>query len=294
MNDILAIIICFHPDHRRLRDLIASIDQDVSRIILFDNGGLAIQELGELSDKVETASRGRNVGLGEPLNYGCDVAARGGFRFFVSFDQDSTPSSGMIGRLRDELLAYQERDARAVAIGPQLVDCRQGHHQVVPFIRFQGLKALKWSGEGTQPVSHLITSGCMIDVSRWGEVDRFLDDLFIDYVDNNWSWRAERRGYVLLGTSRAIMPHELSDGIESVGFFSVNKYSPVRRYFQMRNSAYHFFHESLTWAQRVFVLRAMMVTFVSALISDAAPLLSFSHCIQGLGHGLIGRLGAWK
>lgn len=292
MNDILAIIICFHPDHHRLRDLIANIGQDVSKIILFDNDGLASQELGELSDKVEIVSRGRNVGLGEPLNYGCDVAAREGFRFCVSFDQDSTPPSGMISRLRDEFLAYRARDTQAIAIGPQLVDCRQGHHEVVPFIQFQGLKALKWSGEGTQVVSHLITSGCMIDVSRWGEVDRFLDDLFIDYVDNNWSWRAVQRGYVLLGTSRVIMPHEISDGIEKAGAFSVNKYSPVRRYFQMRNSVYHLFHESMTPAQRLFVLRAMAVTLVSASISDASSLRSLWECFRGLGHGLIGRLGA--
>ena len=294
MTDILAIVICFHPDHRRLRDLIASIEQDASRIILFDNGGLNPVELGEVSDKVDVVSRDRNVGLGEPLNYGCDAGVRGGYRFVVSFDQDSSPPSGMIDSLRRELLAYQEKDERAVAIGPQLIDHRHGHDQVIPFVYFDGHKTLKWSHEGTRPVSHLITSGCMIDVSRWGDVDRFLDDLFVDYVDNNWSWRAVRRGYVLLGTSRAMMPHEISEGIKKAGIFSVNKYGHIRRYFQMRNSVYHLFYESLTLAQRLFVLRAMVVTFVSASMADAASLRSLWQCARGLWHGLTGRLGPYK
>lgn len=294
VNDILAIIICFHPDHRRLRDLISNISWNVSKIILFDNGGVNPAELIDVADKVKIESRGRNVGLGEALNFACDAGVRGGYRFVVSFDQDSSPPREMIDLLRRELLVYQDKDARAIAIGPQLIDRRNGHEEVMPFICFNGFKALKWSGEGTRPVSHLITSGCMIDVSCWGTVDRFLDDLFIDYVDNNWSWRAGRRGYVLLGTSLAKMPHELSEGIEQIGAFSTNKYSPLRRYFQMRNSAYHLFHERLTLAQRLYVLRSMAVTFVSAMISDPSSLRSLSQCIRGLGHGLVGRLGPWK
>ena len=293
-NDILVIIICFHPDHRRLRDLISNVGCNASKIILFDNGGLNPEELSGIANKVEIESRGKNIGLGEALNFGCDAGVRGGYRFVVSFDQDSSPSTEMIYLLRQELLEYQSKDARAIAIGPQLIDRRHGYDQVMPFICFDGLKAVKWSGKGTRPVSHLITSGCMIDVSCWGVVDRFLDDLFIDYVDNNWSWRAVRRGYVLLGTSLATMPHEISDGIEKLGIFSANTYSPVRRYFQMRNSAYHLFHEPLSLAQRLYVFRSMVVTFVSALISDASSLRSLSQCVRGLACGLIGRLGPFK
>lgn len=290
-NDNIAIIICFHPDHKKLANLVGDINQSVSRVIIFDNGGVDPDALLGVSSKVEIVSRGRNAGLGEALNHGCDEGFKGGYRFVVSFDQDSSPSSEMIDTLKRELLAYQEKDPRAIAIGPQLIDHRNGQDHVMPFIRFRGLRAEKWSGEGTKPVSHLITSGCMIDVSRWDAVDRFLADLFIDYVDNNWSWRAGRRGYVLLGTSLARMPHELSEGIEEKGIISANKYSPFRRYFQMRNSVYHLIHERLTFAQRLYVLRAMTVTLVSSVISDTSSIKSVQQCLRGLGHGLIGKLG---
>lgn len=290
-NDTIAIVICFHPDHKKLVKLIGSINQSVTKIIIFDNGGVNHGELLGACSKVEIVSHGRNVGLGEALNHGCDEGFRGGYRYVVSFDQDSSPSNEMIDALKRELIAYQEKDSRAIAIGPQLIDHRNGHDHVMPFIRFRGLKAEKWSGEGTKPVSHLITSGCMIDVSQWDVTDRFLDDLFIDYVDNNWCWRAERRGYVILGTSLATMPHELSEGIEKRGIISANKYSPFRRYFQMRNAAYHLFHERLTLAQRLYVLRAMALTLVSSLISDTSTVKSVQQCLRGLGHGMVGKLG---
>lgn len=289
-NSILAIVICFYPDHEKLINIINGIDSSVSKIILFDNGGVDPNALLGISRKIEIASHGRNAGLGEALNHGCDKGFQDGYRFVVSFDQDSSPSSEMIHALRRELLAYQEKDSRAIAIGPQLIDCRNGHDHIMPFIRFRGLKAEKWSGEGTKPVSHLITSGCMIDVSQWDALGRFLDDLFIDYVDNDWCWRAGRRGYVILGTSLAKMPHELSEGIEKRGIISANKYSPFRRYFQMRNAAYQLFHERLGLAQRLYVLRAMAVTLVSSLISDASTVKSVRQCLRGLGHGVIGKI----
>lgn len=291
-NDVLAIIICFHPNHQKLINLINGINSSVSKIILFDNGGVDPDLLRDISNTMEIVSSGRNAGLGEALNFGCDKGFQDGYRFVVSFDQDSSPSSEMIHALRRELLAYQEKDSRAIAIGPQLIDRRDGCTSVMPFIRFDGLKVVKWSGEGTQPVSYLITSGCMIDIGCWGAVDRFCDDLFIDFVDNNWSWRAERRGYVLLGTSLATMPHEISEGIEKKGIISANKYSPFRRYFQMRNAAYHLIYERLTLVQRLYVLRAMAVTLVSSLVSDASSLKSIWQCLRGLGHGLIGKLGS--
>lgn len=293
-NDVIAIIICFHPDHNKLINLISGIDSGVSRIILFNNGGVDSDLIIDISNKIEIVSNGRNAGLGEALNFGCDKAFQEGYRFLISFDQDSNPSSEMINSLRRELLAYQEKDSRAIAIGPQLIDRRDGTANVMPFIQFDGLKTVKWRGDGTQPVSYLITSGCMIDIGFWSAVDRFCDDLFIDFVDNNWSWRAEKKGYILLGTSLATMPHEISEGIEKKRIISVNKYSPFRRYFQMRNAAYHLVYERLTLAQRLYVLRAMAVTFVSSLVSDVSSLKSLWQCLRGLGHGLIRKLGAQK
>lgn len=294
VSDTLAIIVCFNPDHDRLRRLVLSIGESLSKIILFDNGGLNHEMAAGFSGNVQISTLGGNVGLGSALNFGCDAGVREGYRFIISFDQDSHPSSDMIENLKNELLTFQEQNTRAIAIGPLLVECRDRREDVLPFVRFGKFGTSKWSGEGTETVSQLITSGCLIDLHLWCETDRFNENLFIDCVDNNWCWRAVRRGYSILGTSRAAMPHEISEGMGKFGLFSVNKYSGVRRYFQVRNAVYHLLHEPLSLAQRIYMLRAVGVTVVSSIVSDRYPLQSTLQCLRGAGHGLVGRLGPYK
>jgi rhamnosyltransferase len=294
MSNIIAIIICFNPDHQRLRGLIDAVNPGVGRIVLFDNGGLDMAQLGGVSAKILVESPDENVGLARALNFGCEYGAKNDFRFLVSFDQDSTPPVDMISILERELVEYQLKNARAVAIGPQLVDVRGGQESISPFIRFGKLRIFKWTGNGTEPVSQLITSGCMLDLHAWNAENRFNDELFIDYVDNNWCWKMIRKKYLILGTSRTRMPHEISEEIKESSYISLNKYGRVRRYFQMRNSVYHLIHESLSPAQCLYVARAMVVVFLSSLLSDERPLQSVWQCFRGAAHGLVGRLGGYR
>jgi rhamnosyltransferase len=294
MHDVLAIIVCFHPDHAHVRRLIDAIAPTVGCIVLYDNGALDVAQLGPIAANLRVESPGGNMGLAKPLNFACDYGVQHGYRFLVSFDQDSTPPSDMIPLLRDELLAYQQRDPRAVAIGPQLVDVRDGKETVSPFVRFTTFGVEKWTGQGTEPVSQLITSGCMMDLNHWSADSRFKEPLFIDLVDNNWCWKMTRMNYRLLGTSRARMPHELSEEIRESRVMSLNKYGRVRRYFQMRNAVYHLFHESLSAAQRLYVARAMVVVFASSLMADERPMQALWQCLRGAVHGLAGRLGAYR
>jgi rhamnosyltransferase len=294
-RDTIAVIICFNPNHDRLRGLIDAISGSVGCVVLFNNGGLDPAKLASTAAvRIHVESPGQNLGLATPLNFACEYGAKNGYRFLVSFDQDSTPPADMIPLLERELLTYQAKNPRAIAIGPRLVDVRDGKETISPFVRFGKVGVTKWIGEGTEPVSQLITSGCLLDLRMWDAENRFNDALFIDFVDNNWCWRMTRKQYLILGTSRTRMPHELSEEIKESSYISLNKYGQIRRYFQMRNSAYHLVHESLSLAQRLYVLRAMVVAFLSSMISDEQPLQSVWQCLRGLAHGLVGRLGAYR
>jgi rhamnosyltransferase len=293
MNSILSVIICFHPNVKKLNRLITSIEAGVGQIILFNNGGLDESELIIKSSKVIVESRGQNIGLAAALNIGCDIAVKNGIKFLIAFDQDSNPGEGMIPILQAELLEWHAKDPRVVAIGPQLVDERGGKRVTSPFVQFRRFGFNKWSGDGVQSVSQLITSGCMIDLRIWDKTNRFDDKLFIDFVDNNWCWRMIRKGHIILGTTSVSMPHEISERIEKRINFSTNTYSPERRYFQVRNAVYHLFYESLSMAQKIYVLKALVVTFTSAQISDEYRMRSILQCLRGLLHGVAKKLGPY-
>jgi rhamnosyltransferase len=293
MNSILAIIICFHPDIEKLDRLIKSIEVGVEKVIIFNNGGLNESEISIKNPRAKIESRGQNVGLAAALNIGCDIAVERGIGFIIAFDQDSNPGHSMIPILHAELLECQAKDGRVVAIGPQLIDERGGKSVTSPFVQFERFGFNKWSGDGVQSVSQLITSGCMIDLKIWNKANRFNDKLFIDYVDNNWCWRIIRKGHIIMGTTNVKMSHEISERIDKKINFSTNTYSPVRRYFQARNAIYHLFYESLSMAQKIYVLKALAVTFASAQMSDESRVRSMWQCIRGVVHGVAKNLGPY-
>lgn len=291
MNSISSIIICFHPDFKKLNRLIESIEASVDQIIVFDNGGLDVNELNFKSGKVKVESRGSNLGIATALNIGCDIALRSGCRFIVTFDQDSAPEKSMIPTLLQEFLRFQGRGRKVAAIGPQLIDVRSGQSVFIPFVKFTSYWYEEWVGEGTQPVSQLITSGCLVNLSAWADGNKFNEKLFIDFVDNNWCWRVVKKGYMVLGTSRARMAHELSDQIKKANRYSLNQYGPTRRYFQARNAVYHLFYEDLLLAQKLYVLKSLAVMFVSVLFYDLKSMQSFRQYVRGVVHGVIRRVG---
>lgn len=294
MNGVAAVIVCFFPDLKKLRVLIETIEPSVCEIILFNNGGLNEVELNCKNSKIKVKSLGSNVGIGAALNAGCDVALADGSRFAVTFDQDSAPEKNMIPVLVAEILKYQTINERAIAIGPQLIDIRGGKNIASSFIRFRRFGSEKWSGKGVQPVSQLITSGCLIDLEIWKNGNRFDEQLFIDLVDHSWCWKMVRKGYVILGTTNTRMPHELSDEIKIAKGYSLTTYGATRRYYQVRNSFFHLLYQPLTWAQKFYVARIIAVVFISSILSDKKPLQSGRCCLRGFADGVIGRLGPYR
>lgn len=295
MSRIAAIIICFHPDHEKLARLISGVAPVVDEVIVFNNGGLLEMELPSLSGKLRVVARGgQNLGVASALNIACEVAREGGCRYAVTFDQDSQPGSAMIPALLAELQYWTRNGGKAAAIGPQLVDVRADTVRTAPFLWISRFSCRKVTTEGTWPVSLLITSGCLLDLDVWNSVARFDDALFIDFVDHNWCWRVAAQGYIVLGTTKVRMVHELSDGVKTAGRATLTMYGPTRRYFQCRNAVYHLFHYPFSVGRARFELRTIAHTVLSAALADTARWPSLWQCLRGLGHGVGGRLGPFR
>lgn len=295
MNRVAAIIICFHPDSEKLARLIASIAEAVDEIIIFNNGGLDEERLPAAATKISIETRGgHNLGIASALNIASEAAWRSGCRYAVTFDQDSHPEKSMIPILLAELQDWQARGHLVAAIGPQLVDVRAGVAKTSPFVQTSRRDSKYLAGEGTQPVSLLITSGCLFDLEIWKTVTRFDDRLFIDYVDFNWCWRLAGHGYQLLGTTKARMRHELSGGLKPLGRLVLTKYGPVRRYFQCRNAVYHLLYEPTSLGAKRFVMKNIATAMIAAAYADDAVAKSLWQCFRGCIHGVFKKLGPFR
>lgn len=296
---VVAVIVTYHPDLFALEQLLASLHEQVEKILIVDNGSPP----KHLDGLRKQAGKGKillpleqNLGVAAALNLAIKWAQNSGMTHAVLFDQDSLPEAGMVATLLSwEELAVSS-GARIAAVGPRYVDPR--HSCPAPFIHFDGWKIRK-IGCPAKPqvheVSYLITSGSLIRLSVLEEVGMMDENLFIDYIDVEWGLRAQSKGYRCIGLDSARMRHSLGDEVLTWGRrLSVSIRSPLRNYYLCRNALliYRRSHIPLKW---VFndAWRLLLKFGFFALITPPR-LQNIKMMTLGLWHGLKGVGGKYS
>ena len=64
------------------------------------------------------------------------------------------------------------------------------------------------------------------------------EDLFIDWVDLEWCWRAIHMGYFIVGNADVVIEHRLGDRSINLGSRGINLRAPSRHYYITRNAFY--------------------------------------------------------
>jgi len=211
MSRTIAGIVAFYPDPARVLRLIASIADDVSRIVLFANSPLEAAIKNGLSTaaaqtSVTLIAPGENVGLGSAYNRIVELARLEGAEFVLLFDQDSTPSEGMVRRLEHLADELKSRGEKPAVVGPRPTKAN-GEPFKVPRRRSsaEGLPGLA--------VDFAISSGSLIALRATAEVGPFNEEFFIDAIDIEWCSRAWSAGWsVWLGVDIP-MTHRLGRGV---------------------------------------------------------------------------------
>ena len=238
---VAAIIVTYLPDAATLRRLIDVLIDDSVFTIIVDNGGgeSAIAE-SLPSALIEICAMHGNQGIGAAINAGCAAARAAGAKYLITFDQDSHPQPGMVGTLAEEFALQSAAGNRVAAVGPCFVDRRHSPPLVHPFVQLRaGMSAHHYcrSAADVLRTDILITSGCLMSLAVLDEVGGMDASFFVDFTDVEWCFRAQRRGFQLMGVCRAQMDHELGHG-EGRRFLTLTlfDYSPIRRYYYSRNA----------------------------------------------------------
>jgi rhamnosyltransferase len=81
----------------------------------------------------------------------------------------------------------------------------------------------------------VISSGCCISREALDKVGLFDNNMFIDYVDYEWCWRAQSVGLICGITNKLIIKHKVGVRELSIGKYKVIVSAPFRYYYQYRN-----------------------------------------------------------
>jgi rhamnosyltransferase len=248
---ICAIVVTYFPDAQFVERL-NRIRGQVGLTVVVDNTGDTNVEnlLGHLDGpRPEVIRNGENLGIGAALNQGLTRAKELGFKWAITFDQDSWVYPDLVAKL----IAIYEKQPAPERVG--MMGCN--FEDVNTHETALGKREPETDFRETETV---ITSGCLISTAIFSLAGPFRSDFFIDYVDYEYCLRLRQLGYRIIISTEPLMLHalgaasplSLDTGYRRVAMVLTDR-SPLRRYYMTRNATYvvkRYFRTAPLWALR--------------------------------------------
>ncbi len=281
---ICAIIITYNPE-KDLKLTIEAVKSQVERIIVIDNGSTQAQienVRGLRAPGLTIIENPENLGIATALNIGVNQAKAEGFNWVLTLDQDTICEPDMVQKMMDVYRQDTNRDKIAILAAVHF-DRQTAHVS-------KELRNLKETAVDRRIV---MTSGNLIPMHIFEKLGPFDDDLFIEYVDNEFCLRARANGYRVVLVRDARMGHQLGDTKKHTFFnrwwFFSHNYKPVRRYYRARNRLvlYRRYKGSWILGDQDFALRDM----AKILLVESDKWAKLKATFAGTLDALLGRLG---
>jgi rhamnosyltransferase len=283
------VLITYNPDYKLLAHVVNSIVHQVRTLYIVDNTPNTVKHLEDFSAKnIQIVYLNENMGIAYAQNIGIKKSLENQANYIVLSDQDTLFPENCIENM---LLAFQDNHMIA-ALGPLYKDTNSensndGFYKNETFFYKKFIPT-----RGKYEVAHLMASGTMLNTLYLNDIGLMDEQLFIDWVDLEWCWRATKKGYKIIGDSDIVITHQLGDTIKKIGSREVGLRNPIRHYYITRNA----FHLALRCKSLSIIYRTTLF-FRAFRYILAYPLLSTPHLthlryvLLGFWHGIIGKLG---
>lgn len=293
---IAAIVVLYHPSPVLLSRLIESISAQVDKIFVVDNTPGKTPECpaalnGCIRHFVYKAD-GVNKGLAHAQNIGIERALREGYSHVLLLDQDSALPAGAV----DGLLAAEDSLLRSgkqvAAVGPMFIDDKTGERSRGVYHRGFRVRWFSVPQEQQNPVEtdYLISSGSLIRTSVLRTVGLMRDELFIDWVDTEWDYRAGSYGFTAFLVPSVVMRHSVGDDTGEFMGKRFNLHSPARNYYIVRNAVYLLRDRRMNLSWRLTMLIYVPKYILVHSWISPSRWKSLGQMLRGAWEGLTGRM----
>lgn len=250
MPKIAATVILYYPDQHTYTNILSYIDQ-VEILYILDNSERSSREMIEMlltKSNVQYIHDGVNKGIASRLNQAANLAIQAGCDLLLTMDQDSSFE-------KDTLLTYFN-----------CIENYAGKNKVAMY----GLQSEGKDNAMLSCTSHeatqLITSGSVVNLSIYKELNGFDENLFIDGVDLEYCYRSILAGYSILKFDHLYLHHKLGNisyhrSLKNFKLTSRTFHSPIRIYYMVRNHLYlkskyqHNFEDEMKLQRKDLVIR---------------------------------------
>ncbi len=148
-------------------------------------------------------------------------------QYIVFLDQDSRTDISYPDKISNIYQELQEH-YRIGMLGPTLFEINSGEEYSSYFHNYEAIGNFI-------PRREIISSGSCIAVDVLKDVGLTDSELFIDYVDFDWCWRANAKGYICGTTRKLSIDHQVGKRQIHIGNYRIILSAPFRYYYSYRN-----------------------------------------------------------
>ena len=224
-NEKVAVVIVLYNPNTNEIDNVRRIAQDNVGVVV-DNSMkpfMVSDTIGKMSYICNMA----NLGIAEAQNIALREILKDNYAYVVFLDQDSRVAVDYPLQIAKEFSRID--NGKLAVLGPQVVNSVTGEQYTSAFHKYET------SDNGYSLRKHIISSGSCISINALKNVGLMCSELFIDYVDFEWCWRAGSKGYLCCVTSNLQILHHVGQRELSFGRYKVIISAPKRYFYQYRN-----------------------------------------------------------
>lgn len=276
-SQILSAITTFHPTAGQLEHIAATHTEPVDRLIV-DNSAepQACQNVRIFctSHGYSLIQNEKNSGIAVAINQAAHWGETRGYEYLATFDQDSSPNGDVIQILY--AVATKTAGQPIAIIGSNIKHGSSGRYTA---------RTVSDRDDDYIAADVVVISGALLPLQTFLQLGGFREDLFMDLVDIEYCWRAQKAGY---GVLQALKPglihgagHAIKRRILGKDFWTLN-HQPYRYYHMARNSILL----NVDYPQEAS-LRRFFLWLARIAILEPQPFLK-------LKHATLGALDGWR
>lgn len=282
------VYVTYSADVPLLKKSIESIISQVDKAYIVDNTPNGDPLLSELeSDKVEVIFLNDNLGIAYAQNVGIKKSIDEGVDYVMLSDQDTVYPDDYVENMLPVFTGKEDIAAVAPRFNDAVKESADGFIEVKPWVFKQF-----YPTSGLHDVMQVIASGKILNTKLLSKIGLMDEDLFIDWVDLEWCWRARKHGFKIIGNADVTIEHQLGDESKDIGYREVNLRSHMRHYYITRNAFHLALHNNSLGLSHRITLFFKSFRYVFGFPILAKPHLKhLKYVMLGFFHGLIGKQG---
>ena len=221
---VAVIIVLYNPDTNDIDNVRRIAQYNVGFVV--DNSLIPFMD-GETIGNMSYICNKANIGIAKAQNVALREILKGDYEYVVFLDQDTRVAVDYPSQIAMEFSRID--NGRLAVLGPQVVNAVTGGQYASAIHKYE------ISENGFSLRKHIISSGSCMSINALKDVGLMWGELFIDYVDFEWCWRAASKGYQCGVTSHLQISHHVGQRELSIGKYKVIISAQQRYFYQYRN-----------------------------------------------------------